>query len=107
MKNLVFHSSPTRVRVTVMGNWDEESQMFNVTTSRCSAKDTFIKKKGVQICHARMQKGRLYTQYPYKLTGKEFVEEAKVIAKVVRRNSSKVKSLYTALVEQEVNEMAY
>jgi hypothetical protein len=98
MKELVFHSAPAKVRVTVMGRWDEESQSFYLTTSRCSKKDQFIKKRGVLIARSRMEREKYYNVITYPLTTKEFIEEAKVISDIIIKDATQVKAFSNALI---------
>jgi hypothetical protein len=105
MKNLIFHSAPVKgqPRVTVLGNWDEESQEFLITTARCGKKDQFIKKRGVAICLSRLNKGKIYNSLPHPLSISEFVEEAKAISNIIINEPSKVKMRYE--LKQQVQEL--
>ena len=83
-----FYSNPTdtsKVRVSVVGEYSHEDGILKIAVSRCSKKDSFIKKKGRAIAEGRLYKGKLYDKitFPTPPSSEEFIEHAKLIAKEV------------------------
>lgn len=88
-----FYSNPDEngVRVSVVGEYDEENRTFSVAVSRCSSKDAFIRKKGRAIAEGRLRAGKLYDRVPFvekRPTVKEFVKIAKDVAQAISRDIS-------------------
>jgi hypothetical protein len=58
----IFHSNqkhPSGVRVTVIGYYDENDGILNMSVARCSNKDAFVKKTGRDIAMTRFNEGKL------------------------------------------------
>jgi hypothetical protein len=88
-----FYSSPSessKVRVTVVGEYDVKDHALKIAVARCGRKDNFIKKKGRAIAEGRLVKNKLY--YTYDVTkapkSEEFVSLAREIAISVANNPS-------------------
>ena len=59
-----FYSKPnaTKVRVVVVGEYDQENRILNLAVARCSKRDSFVRKKGRGIAEGRLSKGKYFDQ---------------------------------------------
>lgn len=84
-----FYSNPqetNNIRVSVVGIHSEG--VLSIAVSRCSAQDTFNRKKGRAIAEGRLAKGKIYNRYLLEHCDiKTFVNCAKEIASVVSRDT--------------------
>jgi len=82
-----FYSNPdeNNVRVSVVGAFNEDEKKFEIAVSRCSAKDSFFKKKGRMIAEGRLKAGKLYGRFTIgaAISRKKFIEIALDVAKKV------------------------
>lgn len=81
-----FSKNETRKneRVTFVGNFTDG--VLKIAVARCSKKDQFIRRKGVQIAEGRLSKNKLvFSQEMPNCTGAEFVEISKsLVGEIVR-----------------------
>lgn len=78
-------ADPSKVRVSVVGEYIPSEKVLEIAVSRCSKKDSFIRAKGRAIAEGRLRKGKLYDRisFPTPPTSEEFINNAKEIAKEV------------------------
>jgi hypothetical protein len=79
-KPFIFHSKPneTGIRVTVLGYYTEG--VLNLSAARCSEKDRFVRKTGVEIAFARYNKKEYVTFYQTKeMTYGKFIAAAEAV----------------------------
>lgn len=83
-----FYSNPEqKVRVSVVGEF--KNGILGLAVSRCSEKDTFIKKKGRMIAEGRLQKGKIYKAiFMEECNSSIFVEEAKKCVEELMTNKN-------------------
>lgn len=87
MKEFIFHSKTddSGVRVTVAGLIDESYKSIKWGVARCSSKDSFERKRGIQIAVGRANKfGKEFPLDDFKKEniGSWFINRAKLIADV-------------------------
>ena len=71
-------------RVTLVGNHSDG--VLRIAASRCSNKDTFSRKKGVEEAERRMNKRKfVYEEEIPEVDARAFIDRAKVVAEVVLR----------------------
>lgn len=77
-------------RVSVVGTFDAEMHLFKFAACRCSKSDKFSRKIGRTIAEGRLRKNQFILAVSQDISGKEFVECAKVLADEIMLKPSAV-----------------
>lgn len=79
-----FYSKPDSVRATLVGV--HEDGRLKIAASRCSERDTFSRKKGIEIAEKRLRSGKfIFDQEMSDISASDFVRIASVLSEPVLR----------------------
>jgi len=85
-----FYSNPPDInRISVVGEYQDG--VLRLAASKCSKKDSFMRKKGRTIAEGRFNKGKFCKEIPLNnFTIKDFIINAQLVIKEIHNDSSKL-----------------